>query len=217
MNTSTASGTVEGAAPRRRRSTSDDLRERLIAAALVEFSENGFEGASTRAIAARADAHQPQINYHFESKEALWRAAVDRVMAEFDLVFAGIGVDVADAREAMAEIIRRLVHFAADHPELHRIMIQEGTTDTERVHWLVETHIRPRSELGLRFWEAAVADGVAAPVPPAMFHYLLIGSATLPFANSPEARLLLGVEPTDPAMVDEYAETLVAVLLPEEA
>lgn len=206
--------TTESRAPRRRRAGSDELRERLIDAALAEFSQNGFEGASTRAIAARADAHQPQINYHFDSKDALWRAAVDHVMAEFDVMFADI--DLSDARTSMADIIRRLVRFAAEYPELHRIMMQEGTNDTDRVRWLVEAHIRPRSELALQFWEDAVAAGVAAPVGSGMFHYLLVGSATLPFANAPEARLLLGVEPTDPAMVDEYADALVAVLLPEE-
>ena len=51
-----------------------DVRQSLIEAATVEFARNGFAGASTRAIAIRAGAHQPQINYHFSSKEALWRA-----------------------------------------------------------------------------------------------------------------------------------------------
>ena len=54
-----------------------DIREELLKSALIEFGAKGFDGASTRAIAARIQAHQPQINYHFESKAALWRAAVD--------------------------------------------------------------------------------------------------------------------------------------------
>src|SRR5713101_3498767 len=54
-----------------------DIREELLQSALVEFGAKGFDGASTRAIARRVEAHQPQINYHFESKAALWTAAVD--------------------------------------------------------------------------------------------------------------------------------------------
>src|SRR6202162_5686065 len=54
-----------------------DIREALLESALVEFGAKGFDGASTRAIARRVEAHQPQINYHFESKAALWTAAVD--------------------------------------------------------------------------------------------------------------------------------------------
>jgi AcrR family transcriptional regulator len=55
---------------------------------LVEFAAKGFHGASTRSIAERVDAYQPQINYHFESKEALWTAAVDHL---FDLLRAAVG------------------------------------------------------------------------------------------------------------------------------
>ena len=47
--------------PRQRRRSSDAVRERLIEAATLEFTEHGFEAASTRSIAARAEAHQPQI------------------------------------------------------------------------------------------------------------------------------------------------------------
>jgi len=57
--------------PRRRQARADATRTALLDAALVEFAANGFEGASTRTIAERAGTHQPQINYHFDSKEAL--------------------------------------------------------------------------------------------------------------------------------------------------
>jgi len=56
-------------------------RASLIEAAVHEFAAHGFDGASTRAIATRAGVHQPQINYHFESKLDLWRAAVDWLFA----------------------------------------------------------------------------------------------------------------------------------------
>ncbi|MDT7794563.1 MAG: TetR/AcrR family transcriptional regulator [Mycobacterium sp.] len=39
-----------------------DIREALLESALVEFGAKGFDGASTRAIAARIPAHKPQIN-----------------------------------------------------------------------------------------------------------------------------------------------------------
>src|SRR5271163_2700117 len=63
----------------RSRRTRADIREALLESALVEFGAKGYDGASTRAIALRVEAHQPQINYHFESKEALWAASVDHL------------------------------------------------------------------------------------------------------------------------------------------
>jgi len=116
--------------PRLRRSRAD-IRERLLDSALVEFAAKGFDGASTRAIAHRVDAHQPQINYHFASKEGLWFAAVDHLFALLGQAMDGVVIpdpdDAAALADAFAEMIRRFVRFAAAHPELSRIMMHEGT------------------------------------------------------------------------------------------
>ena len=63
-----------------------------------EFGAKGFDGASTRAIARRIGAHQPQINYHFASKEALWTAAVDHLFAELAHTMRGLAVRVRGVR-----------------------------------------------------------------------------------------------------------------------
>ena len=59
-----------------------ETRERLLAAALDAFGRLGFEGASTREIARKADANLAAIVYHFGSKEALHRAVAEHVVRE---------------------------------------------------------------------------------------------------------------------------------------
>src|ERR1700719_5023495 len=94
-----------------------DIREALLDSALVEFGAKGFDGASTRAIAMRVQAHQPQINYHFESKTALWMAAVDHLFGLLREAFDGVipatltGVDTPQLSAAFADAIRRFVRF----------------------------------------------------------------------------------------------------------
>ena len=87
----------------------------------AEFAEHGYEGASTRRIAQRVDAHQPQINYHFDSKESLWEAAVDHLFAELIEDVGALSPDeIEDDDElaaALAAAVRRFVHFAADHDQ----------------------------------------------------------------------------------------------------
>jgi AcrR family transcriptional regulator len=56
----------------------EETRGRILAAALELFAESGFEGASTRAIAERAEANLPAIQYYFGSKEGLYRAVVEQ-------------------------------------------------------------------------------------------------------------------------------------------
>src|SRR6267142_2875249 len=94
-----------------------DIREELLKSALVEFGAKGFDGASTRAIAARIQAHQPQINYHFESKSALWTAAVDHLFGLLRDTFRGVfpakptEIGVPALAVGFADGLRRLVRF----------------------------------------------------------------------------------------------------------
>jgi AcrR family transcriptional regulator len=201
------------------RRTRDDIRQRLLDAALVEFGAKGFDGASTRSIAQRVDAHQPQINYHFASKEALWVEAVDHLFALLGnelarLALPADGDDPLDLATAFAESIRRFVRFAAAHPELNQIMVHEATEDTPRLRWMVERHVRPFYDVIRVTWQRLRDAGVAAPIDAATVHYVIVGAASLPFVNAPEARMLTGVEPTDSSWVEAHAHGLVATLLP---
>jgi TetR/AcrR family transcriptional regulator len=207
--------------PRSRlRRSRDDNRERLLDAALVEFGAKGFDGASTRVIAERADAHQPQIHYHFDSKEALWKAAVDHLFAELGRAMDGLDVGAGRSSapdslaDGFAEMIRRFVRFAAAHPELNQIMVHEATANSARLRWMTERHVRPLYNAVRVLWRRLREAGIAAPIDDAVFHYVLVGAASLPYVNAPEARLLMGAEPTDAAWVEEHADGLVATFLP---
>ncbi|MFM0594942.1 CerR family C-terminal domain-containing protein [Paraburkholderia dilworthii] len=55
----------------------EETRHRIIEAAVDLFGEHGFEGASTREIAARAGVNAPALQYYFENKEGVYRACVE--------------------------------------------------------------------------------------------------------------------------------------------
>jgi AcrR family transcriptional regulator len=197
-----------------------DIREALLESALVEFGAKGFDGASTRAIARRVQAHQPQINYHFESKAALWTAAVDYLFGllgealDDGIPVVPTGGDVQQLAAAFADGIRRFVTFAAEHPELNQIMVHEGTAASDRLTWMTETHVKPVFA-GMRpAWQMLRDAGVAPPIDSEILYYVLVGAASLPYVNAPEVRLLTGQDPSDPRWIRAHAEGLVAILLP---
>ncbi|ARP81641.1 TetR family transcriptional regulator [Bordetella genomosp. 8] len=57
----------------------DETRLRIIEAAIERFGELGFDGASTRDIAAHAGVNAPALQYYFESKEGLYRACAEHI------------------------------------------------------------------------------------------------------------------------------------------
>lgn len=194
----------------------------LLDAALVEFAAHGYAGASTRAIAERAGAHQPQINYHFSSKEALWQAAVDRLFAELDEALAaaladpegeaGSPLPPRPPAEAFVPFVGAFVAFSARRPELHRIMNQESTVDSPQLAWIVARHVRPRVEVLAAAWSDLQARGLGADLAASEVWELLIGFGALPYANAPLRAQLFGRPPADD--VERRAERLVALLLP---
>jgi len=48
-------------------------RERLMEAAMVEFAQRGYAGATVADICARAEANVAAVNYHYGSKEKLYQ------------------------------------------------------------------------------------------------------------------------------------------------
>jgi AcrR family transcriptional regulator len=207
-----------GTAPsvaRRPQARTTATRTALLDAALDEFAAHGFEGASTRAIAAAAGTHQPQINYHFESKEALWKAAVDHLFARLDRAVSDhLGEDDPgwDSRAGFAANIHAFVRAAAGLPELNRIMVQEATMDSERLHWIVERHTRPRFRLVTERWRTLREDGQVADIDEVVLYYSLVGAASLAYVNAPEARLL-GHDTLAESFIEAHADALVTMFL----
>ena len=194
-------------------------RERMLDAALSAFSELGYDGASTREIASRAGVNQGLIPYYFGSKEALWREAVNRAFAE---IREGVGVVLESAeadetaldRDRVAEMIRRLVRFAAEHPEFHRLMTDEGKRDGPRMHWIVDNHVRPIYEAIESLAGRAGADSpLAMRLDPLLIHYLLVGATTHLFHQAPECRRLTGRDPADPEIIEAHTEALIALFV----
>ena len=86
--------------PARVTRASKATREKIIKAASRAFARNGYDGASIRTIVAAADVNQAAINYHFGSKNGLYRAVLQvALLALMNDDGAGRG-DGALSREA---------------------------------------------------------------------------------------------------------------------
>ena len=60
-----------------------DTKERILTAALEMFSQKGYEGTNIRELSASLGLVKSGIYKHYESKEEIWNALLDRMIAYY--------------------------------------------------------------------------------------------------------------------------------------
>lgn len=190
-------------------------RALILEAALQEFSANGFDGTSTRAIAASAGVHHALIKYHFQSKDLLWRAAVtflfERQLGELAAFPEPEQFD--DKREYAREMLRQRVYYWARHPEHARLMVQESCRDTERLRWMVDTFIRNTSNASGKFAQWLQDEGLVPQVSTPVLVYILVGAAQLIYTLAPEVQKVWGIDPGDPEVIEAHVDALARLVI----
>ena len=90
-----------------------DTRERILAAALDLFSQNGYAGTNIRELTASLGMVKSSIYKHFESKEEIWDALLDEMIAYYGARFGSPErlPPVPDTPEGLVEMTMRLVDF----------------------------------------------------------------------------------------------------------
>lgn len=201
-----------GPASTRRRRQPEDVRRRVLSAALNQFATQGYAGASTRKIASEASVALSLLLYHFQSKENLWRAVfldfVERAKALYtDRPPAG-----SSAEDNLRFAIRHHVRLFAAIPDLHRLMTQEAHQSTDRLKWMCEIFIESRFSNMRDLIAAAQKEGAVPPVDPARLRYAITAMAAVPFAVSAEYQHLTDHDPFDPAEVDHTIAMIEALI-----
>ena len=87
-----------------------DTKERILAAALELFSINGYSGTNIRELAASLGLVKSAMYRHFESKEEIWNALLDEMIAYYDERFGSSEhlPPVPDSLEGLVSMTMRM-------------------------------------------------------------------------------------------------------------
>jgi AcrR family transcriptional regulator len=99
----------------------------LIEAARHLFAQHGYDGASVRAITARAGANLGAITYHFGSKEALYEAVIVSATSPLLERLQEAAEVEGPPLERLGAVVRAFFGFLYDSPDLPRLMLQQLT------------------------------------------------------------------------------------------
>ncbi len=97
-------------------------RERLLKAALQEFSERGFRRTTLEDIAARADVSKGTLYNYFQNKEDIYNQTCDYAFRCWDEWACSRAEREADPVEKLATLAREMYYYLADHPETRKLL-----------------------------------------------------------------------------------------------
>lgn len=90
-----------------------DTKERILAAALDLFSQNGFAGTNIRELSGSLGMGKSSLYRHFESKEEIWNTLLDELIAYYEARFGSPEhlPPVPDSLEQLVAMTIRMVDF----------------------------------------------------------------------------------------------------------
>lgn len=169
-------------APRRDISPAEMTRAALVRAALKLFGRQGYDGTSTREIAAEAGANIGSIAYHFGGKEGLRAAAADYIVETIQAV-AGQAIgnpqaasdskagdsEAGDSKTGASEVARaqlltaleRMVAFVVARPEAGEIVqfvLRELSHPTAALDRIYDGVFEPTHRRLCLIWEQATGE-----------------------------------------------------------
>ena len=88
----------------------NDTKERILAAALEMFSKNGYAGTNIRELSASLGLVKSGVYKHYESKEAIWNALLDQMIAYYGEHF-GSAEHLPPVPDSLEEFVQMTMHM----------------------------------------------------------------------------------------------------------
>lgn len=122
----------------------NSTKNRILDEALVMFAENGYKGTNLRDLAARLGLSKSALYKHYESKEAIWNALLDKMEAYYAQRFGSADrlPPIPDSGEELFSLTMGMINFTVSDPQIiltRKLLITEQFHD-ERVCRLATKH-----------------------------------------------------------------------------
>jgi AcrR family transcriptional regulator len=182
-----------------------DVTGRILASATGLFANFGYNGVSTRDIAARAGVNEVTIYRHFPRKRELYVAVLDSELQQVKLggdLLARIA-EASDAKTVLARTFDLISATLLTRPELLRLIQYSALELGEDFDPLLRKHLSQLVEVVVRYIEPWVIRGELRCASAKALVLSLIG---IILSHQPLDRLFLSDGTSPEAMFAAFAE-----------
>jgi AcrR family transcriptional regulator len=156
-----------------------DTKERILMAELDMFSQNGYAGTNIRELTASLGLGKSSMYRHFESKEEIWYALLDELIAYYEARFGSPEhlPPVPDSLEELVVMTMRMVNFTVHDETIvkTRKMLSIEQFRDERARDLATKHfLTGLSEMFARIFAGMIDKGLLRRDDPKMLAFAYI-------------------------------------------
>jgi AcrR family transcriptional regulator len=147
-------------APKRRRPQARGVvtRQRILDAAEELFAQKGYEGTTLRDIARNVGLSNPSLYNHFEDKEALYGAVLQRGIGPVLTRLVEAVEHERDSSDAAPEIIRMAMQALGERPGLARLVQHEVLRGGQRLSPMLLDYMAPVFAAGGRMAASRIEE-----------------------------------------------------------
>jgi len=191
-----------------------ETRERVLDSAESVFAEAGFGGARIKEISRRAGVTSAMVHYYFQTKEELYRAVLDRMVADLVHLVSTIAPAPIDPVPKLKRFFYGFFDYAARHRNFARLTSMEmGHDNIEYALELFARHFKPLYALAKGFLQKGIKQGAFQPIDPDHLLSAIYGMTISYFSDSPFIEVLSGRKVGSQATVAQRRDLLMAMIL----
>jgi AcrR family transcriptional regulator len=101
-------------------------KEEILEVATRLFAERGYEGTSMNDVAERVGMRKASLFYHFATKDALYEAVLDRLVASLQAALEAIYVSSGTYEDRLDAVTETVVTVLSSHPYAARLLLREA-------------------------------------------------------------------------------------------
>jgi AcrR family transcriptional regulator len=156
-------------ARRSRRPSADERREEILREGLSCFAARGFNGTTTREVAANVGITEAALYRYFPNKESLYSAIIESKITGPTLIET-LATDAArrDDVAVFTGLARGMLERGARDPEFVRILFFTALEEHALAAPLFASHIGPTREFVADYVRKRIADGAFRPIDPVL-------------------------------------------------
>jgi AcrR family transcriptional regulator len=201
---------------RRRRRDGDRTRARLLAVAIVEFSEHGYNGGRVDRIVRTAEVTPRMLYHYFGNKDGIYLAALEAVYADIRKGERDLRLDEGDPAQAMRRLVGYTFDFFRGNPTFVRMTQGENMLSGRVVRRsaTIRDMSQPLIDAVARLLERGVAAGVFRPGVDALQLYVSVAALGVHHINNAATlSAVFGRDLTDPDWIAQRRAHAVEMVL----